>query len=148
MKRRLDRLLHIRTLLEDRSRLALETRVAATRALELAARRERQLGDGNGAAALRLLTAGEDTESWLQRIADGEILRWKETRLRAFAEASQAALEEARAVLLAHRLERRQVEALLALARRAEEKEAVRREQTRTDDWFQSGSSAGKRPRK
>jgi hypothetical protein len=143
MKRKLDRVLRIRALLEDLSRLEFEKKIASLRFLETAAEWQRHLALSVRADALQMLAGDESArrESWLMRIADAEILDWKEARLEALAQEGQGAVREAREELLARRLERRQVEALLATAARAEKKGQVRREQNLTDDWFQSGSS-------
>ncbi len=149
MRRKLDRVLRIRALLEDLSRLDLERRIADTRHLEKAAERERRLALATRAEALRLLGEEESapTDSWLMRIADAEILNWKEGRIKILAAEGMNAVQKSREALLARRTERRQVEALLATAERAEEKSQARKEQSRTDDWFQSGSTreSGKR---
>jgi hypothetical protein len=143
MKRKLDRVLRIRALLEDLSRLEFEKKIVGMRSLEMAAERQRQLALSARADALQLLAGDESArdEVWLMRIADAEILDWKEARLEALAQEGQGAVREAREELLARRLERRQVEALLATAARAEKKVQVRTEQNLTDDWFQSGCS-------
>jgi hypothetical protein len=143
MKRKLDRVLRIRELLEDLSRLEFEKKITSIRFLETAAERQRQLALSVRADALQMLAGDESAgrEPWLMRIADAEILDWKEERLEALAQEGQGAVREAREELLARRLERRQVEALLATAARAEKKGQVRREQNLIDDWFQSGSS-------
>ncbi len=149
MKRKLDRLLRIRALLEDLSRLDLERKIADTRYLERAAEREGRLALATRAEALRLLGEEESapSDSWLMRIADAEILSWKEGRIKVLAAEGRSAVQKSREALLTRRTERRQVEALLATAERAEEKSQARKEQSRTDDWFQSGSTreGGKR---
>ena len=113
------------------------------RFLETAAERQRQLALSVRADALQMLAGNESAgrEPWLMRIADAEILDWKEEDSKLSREEGQGAVREAREELLARRLERRQVEALLATAARAEKKGQVRREQNLIDDWFQSGSS-------
>jgi hypothetical protein len=143
MKRKPDRVLRIRALLEDLSRLEFEKKLAGMRFLEMAAERHRRLARSVRADALQTLAGDESAgrESWLMRIADAEVLGWKEARLQALAEEEQGAVRDARQELLARRLERRQVEALLATAARAEKKGQLRREQNLTDDWFQSGAS-------
>jgi hypothetical protein len=141
MKRKLDRVLRIRVLLEDLSRLEFEKKIANVRFLEIAAERQGQLARSVRADALRMLREEQSArrESWPMRVADAEILDWKAARFEALAEEGQGAVHEAREALLGRRLERRQVEALLAIAAREEKKGQVRREQNLTDDWFQSG---------
>ncbi|MGB9031612.1 MAG: hypothetical protein WCC27_15935 [Acidobacteriaceae bacterium] len=143
MKRKLDRVLRIRALLEDLSRLEFEKKLAGLRFLETAAQQQRQLARSLRSDALQMLEVDQSArrESWAMRIADAEILDWKEARFEALAEEAQGVVREAREELLARRLQRRQVEVLLSADARAEKKGQVRREQNRTDDWFQSGSS-------
>lgn len=144
MKRTLGRLLHVRALLEDISWLDFERETADMRSLEMAAARQRQSAFRARADALLMLGKSESGYvEWHMRIADAEILSWREAKLDGLAEAKQPAVSKAREELLTRRLERRQVEALLSAAESAEKKEQVRREQNRTDDWFQ-GRSAGR----
>jgi hypothetical protein len=73
------------------------------------------------------------------KIADADILGWKGERLGALAAEAERAVGQAREEMLARRLERRQVEALLSVAARAGKKVRTRREQNLTDDWFRGG---------
>jgi flagellar biosynthesis chaperone FliJ len=56
-------------------------------------------------------------------------------------------VDQARDELVERRRDRRQAEILQAAAARKEEKRQLRRDQNRTDDWFQSRSGRGKRRR-
>ena len=149
MKQSLTRVLRVRALLEDLSRLDLEKKNAEMRQLEAAASGQRRLALVTRADALRMLSEGEvvGRESWLMRIADARIER-KEAGLKALVVRGAPAVSQAREEMMARRIDRRQVEALLASAARAEKKEKARREQNRIDDWFQSGSLRGTRKRK
>jgi hypothetical protein len=150
MKQSLTRVLRVRALLEDLSRLDLEKKNAEMRQLEAAASGQRRLALVTRADALRMLSEGEvvGRESWLMRIADARILERKEAGLKALVVRGAPAVSQAREEMMARRIDRRQVEALLASAARAEKKEKARREQNRIDDWFQSGSLRGTRKRK
>jgi len=140
MKRNLYRLLRIRDLLEELSRLELERKAVAVREAEQAAARQAQMARTASGAAFRLLAeaAPRSASAWLTGIADAELLRWRKTRLLSIAEARRPAFESAREALLARRLERLQVETLAAAAARAEEAVRLHREQRNIDDWFQS----------
>jgi len=138
MKQKLNRVLRVRTILEDVSRLDYERKNADLSHLKHAAAEQRQLERITRADVLRMLAEGESAESWLLKIADAEIMRWKEERIEALAESRAAEVGEAREELQARRIEKRQLEALLSATARAEQREQARREQNRTDDWFQS----------
>ncbi len=140
MKRNLNQLLRIRDLFEELSRLDLERRALAVREAEEAGARQEQLARTSRGAAFRLLAdATPDSASeWLTEIVDGELLNWGKIRLLAIAEARRPALESARELLLTRRLERLQVETLIAAAAQSEKTLRERREQRNIDDWFQS----------
>jgi hypothetical protein len=149
MRRPFDRLLRIRRMVENLSLLELEKRNAEARQLELGAERQRRLALATRSGALALLERGgaETPTDWLLGVADAEILSWKRARLAAQAQARRPGIEVARREMLARRLERRQAETLAAAAAAALEKERIRREQNRADDWFQS-RAARSRPRR
>lgn len=146
MKRKLDRVLRIRTLLEELSQLNLDVKVAEMRHLENAAEQQRSLALAARADALRLLLAGAGapSEDWLTGIADADLLEWKRAKLIAAATLRAPAVEAARQALLIRRVERRQAATLAAAAAEAEEKKQIRREQNRIDDWFQNRRMRGK----
>jgi hypothetical protein len=140
MKRKLDRILRIRELVEGLSRLDLEGKAAELRNLKMRAESQRRLALETRAAAVRILTDTESTKSqpWQMTIADAKIFDWKDATLRALARAEQSVIDKAREELLERRRERLQVEILHTNAVREDEKCRIRREQNRTDDWFQS----------
>jgi hypothetical protein len=140
MKRQLHRILRIRELIEDLSWLEYEGKAAQVRHLEISADRQRQIALDMRAAALRILTDREraNNETWLMRIADAEISGRKEAKLEEFAKAEQPVVDRAREELLERRRERLQLEILHTNAMHEDEKCQIRREQNRTDDWFQS----------
>jgi flagellar export protein FliJ len=147
VKHRLDRVLRIRGLLEDVARFDLGKKNAEVRALEGDADRQRQLAlvlRGEALEALESRMAGA-TMPWLMGIADAEIHAWKRDKLAGQALARKPGMDAARAEFFARRLDRRQVEMLVAGDVRAEEKERVRREQKQVDDWFQSRRGARQR---
>jgi len=140
MKKPLARLLRVRELVEDLSRREFESRSAEKRALEAAASRQRALGSALRNEAVDDLAqpwnAGHKT--WRMKMADAEVAGWKRGKLDALAEAAQPEIDRAHGELMARRVERRQLEILHAAAVQAEERERVRQDQNRTDDWFQS----------
>jgi hypothetical protein len=140
MKRKLDRILRIRELVEDLSRLDLEGKAAELRNLKMRAESQRRLALETRAAAVRILTDTDSTKSqpWQMRIADAKIFDWKDAKLQALARAEQSVIDKAREELLERRRERLQVEILHTNAVHEDEKSRIRREQNRTDDWFQS----------
>ena len=147
MKRALDRLLRIRALLEERAQLELAKRTGEMLRIEKGAERLQRLAVAIRVDACAALSRGEATDRWLTDIADAEILGWNSGRLNALARARRPAVEEARHELMARRLERRQVESLLASAAEAEKEEQGRRDQKRLDEWFRNSSAAQKNPR-
>ncbi|MGC2300859.1 MAG: hypothetical protein WA476_18780 [Acidobacteriaceae bacterium] len=149
MKSRLDRVLRVRALLENLSRLELERKIGQTGYLRTAAEQQQRLAQLTREDAVQILTAGdsEKHEPWLMKIADADILGWKGQRLGALAADAEKAVGQAREEMLARRLERRQVESLLSAAARAEKKVRARREQNLTDDGFRKGSTREDRKR-
>lgn len=147
MKRPLVRLLRLRELLEDLSRLDFEEKNTALRDLEVASGQQRQTALSVRADAVRTLTRVEPatSEVWRMRMADAGISVWKEAKLAALVEAGKPGVNRARDTWLARRMERLQVEILQAVSERREKKVQVRRDQNRTDDWFQSRSARGTR---
>lgn len=144
MRPGLERVLRIRALLEELSRLELEKKAGEMLRLEKGAERLLRRSLEVRADACEALSGEAAADRWLTDIADAEILTWNSRRLRALAEARQPAVEQARQVLLARRLERRQVATLLESAAEAEKRQQGRREQNRLDEWFRI--RAGRRP--
>src|ERR1700691_5374740 len=116
MRHKLDRALRIRGLLEDLARFDLEKTTEEARAREGGCGRQRQLAmvlRGEAFERLESQAAGV-TQPWLMGIADAEIHAWKRDKLAGQAEARKPAMEAARAEFFARRLDRRQVEMLVA----------------------------------
>jgi len=142
MKRKLDRVLRIRQLLEDLAQMDFARQAAELRSLEVAAAGQRRRALAAQAEAWNVL-GSEGTRGWLTGIADAEILAWKGGRLAALAALRRPEREAARGLLLARRLDRRQVEILAAAAARTEQQQQIRREQKAVDDWFQRHTGRG-----
>ncbi len=144
MSHRLARVLSIRRVLEEIAKLDFERKNAVVRQMEMSAERQREMALGTRADALCMLSEGEiaGRGAWRMRIADAELLARRAAGLRALAEAGLPEVSTAREEMMERRTDRLQVESLLASAARAEEKEEIRREQNRIDDWFQSRSSS------
>lgn len=139
MKRNLSRLLQVRALLEEVSRLDLEKRQGEMLSMEGAARQEECLALEARADAVRMLVENQPEQPWLLGIADAGILERKGRMLAALAAVARTRVEQARDELLARRMERRQVEALLRDAERLENQEQRRREQQRADEGYRQG---------
>lgn len=136
MKRGLQRVLRVRALLEDLSRVELERRASErNRLLAVAERQQEARQAARGGALLRL---AEGDSQWLVEMADADLLGWQRGKLLAAAEQRLPGVESARGEMLARRVERRQVETLLAEAAAAADEERKRREQKQVDDLFQS----------
>jgi len=139
MKRNLDRILQLRELLEEVSRLDLERKRGEMLLMESAGENQGRLAREARADAVRILSEDGRTESWRLEMADIGILGWKEGRLRALAAVCRSTVERARNELLERRLDRRQVEALICAAEQLEKQADLRREQQRADEWYQQG---------
>lgn len=145
MKRRLDRILRIRELLEEVAELEFAQVVSEVQRLETASSDQGKLSQQSRAEALVSLAVREpESRRWMTALSDAEIFRWKQQRLGLLALARQPSLESAREEFLTRRRERRQIEALLAAADRAEWVERSRREQKGLDDWFQTRATLKK----
>ena len=133
----LKRLVRVRELEEERSRLALDSAVAErdrlTHALELASHRER-----NGRA---LIVLSAHSGELCDRLAGLEETRMAH-RLREllFERIAAAELEvsEQRERYLSTRIKRRQADTLIEEAERKDAEQCVRRDQQDLDEWFRS----------
>jgi hypothetical protein len=145
MNRSLGRLLRIRELVEDRARQDLERKNAEMQALEESAVRQQQLARQVRRDALQDLSGVESrAEEWRLKIDDAEVTESRVARLGALAHASKPIVDQAREEWMVRRREKRQVEMLHAAAVQKEEKRQIRKDQNRTDDWFQSRSRRGR----
>lgn len=137
----LARLLTIRRVLEESSRMELERCVALAARIERAQEREK-------------LTMRQSLEEVLTTVVDESNLLWEQTdrrtmgwlnaenaaarwgQLRTVAEATANQVVEARAAFLERRTERRQVESVLTSQQELRRIEQERRTQRELDDWF------------
>jgi len=142
MKDPLKRVLRVRAVFEDRARHDFERQNGKQIALEKAAEEQRQLSLLTRAEALHGLCEerGENRSGWLVTNADADILASREARFEALAGAAAEETIRAREEWGSRRIERRQLEALLTAAARASEKQRLRRDQDRIDDWFQGNA--------
>jgi flagellar export protein FliJ len=135
VSRGLRRLLEVRALEEELSQAAVEEAVATLRlleaAIEAAVLRERE--------GRRLVTASAASADAADRIAAIEEMRAAKRRAAALkpriAE-MEAEVDARRALFLAKRMERRQVETLIQKTQAADARVAGRRAQREIDDWF------------
>jgi hypothetical protein len=131
--------------MEDRARLDLERRNAEMRAFEDRAGQQRRLAASLQHEAVQILSrAGSVDGVWQANVLDAELARLGEVRLTGLADAARPGVEQGREELILRRRERRQVEILHTAAIEEEEKRQIRRDQNRTDDWFQSRSTRAK----
>jgi hypothetical protein len=132
---RLERLLAIRSLSEDRDRKSLELALASVAEVEAGlARQDAALAD-SGLAARAALSSGDRAE-WLMADAQAEVTGWNRRRLRALLQTRALEVAPAMEKFLNSRREHRQVKQLLDNAQRAATLEGDRRNQAAADDWF------------
>jgi hypothetical protein len=143
VSRSLRRLLTIRDLVEEQSRLALETALAKLNqlndALEDTAGRDRR--------GRRLAAASAHNGELIDRLAGLEETRTAARFAKALAPrvgAAERDVEARREVYFAHRVERRQAETLISEAEAEESAEAGRRAQQALDDWHRFRLHQGK----
>lgn len=144
MNRGLLRVLHVRRLLEALAGLDLQTRTSELRRLEGRAKEHGKMAVEARRDALQRLLGEAVTDAWLG-MADADIFSWKRKRLESAAQKVSEEVAVVRERSTSRRIERQQVETLLAEAAQSEEQERNRREQQRVDDWFQSLPSSESR---
>ncbi|HMD22141.1 MAG TPA: hypothetical protein VKH40_17585 [Alloacidobacterium sp.] len=146
MKHPLTRLLRLRSLLEDVSRVELEARLQELAQIERALTRSQDF-----TRAMRRQSffgiAQSQSADWLEAEAVGE---WVASEEKIFEKASQSKTAEvnaAKAAYLERRKERHQVGSVIEARAAADAIERGRREQRELDDWFnqqgRSGHGAG-----
>lgn len=146
----LNRLLTIRYMLEESSRMDLERRVALLARIEGAQRREKL---AIHRSREQVLAAVIDESDPVQERASRRVIessnaekagaRWK--HLRVMAEATENRVIEARLAFLERRTERRQVESVLESQQELRRTDRERRNQRELDDWFSSQQVRQKR---
>ncbi len=134
MKKSLSRVLDIRRLLEDLASLDLQTQAAALHRLENAAEEHRRLAVEARSEAIGKMLDGAAADFWLD-MADAEIFSLKRERMVAAAHKTSDEVAALRELRMMRRIERKQAEALISEAERADEQKRKRREQQLLDDW-------------
>jgi hypothetical protein len=140
----LDRLLRLRALLEESSRVELELRTALAARIDRAQQRERETERASRGLAIEVIcdqgSAPEQSEGRTQTRTlewiNAEIAAWRGRQLEPIAAATARRVAEGRAAFFERRMERQQVESILDAARAREQAEEERRTQRDLDDWF------------
>lgn len=132
----LKRLLHVRAVLQDLACAELERGMAGLDPLERTAHAQKDLSLSVREHAMRSILLPSQQAGWPVLLADAEILQWRSARLEALAAIERTRVDAKRRELIERRLERHQVEALLARAAQQQAKKEARREQNALDDWF------------
>lgn len=134
------RLLRLRSLLEDSTRMKIERRVALAALIDGACRRERQSLRNSREQALRTICedvpgpeqAQHRTAAWM----NAEAAAWRGQQLQPLAHTAQRRVAETREEFLTRRKERQQVESIVEAQRARLKIEQERRIQRELDDWF------------
>ena len=150
MRKTLPRLLRLRALLEEESRIRLEKLVQRATFVERAREREAALIFASRCEAYSLLSSsvgvspGEDSDSpegsaipaWITAVIDGEMAHRREQKLAALAQVAARRVEAGRDAMFQLRRERQQVETLFHSETTRRKVELERRKQRELDDWF------------
>lgn len=136
----MERLLKLRALVEESSKLELERRAALAARIDRAQERERaSMRESRGEVVKTVSENGEAAEQSRERTLgwwNVESAAWRERQLHPLAQATARKVEEGRAEFFERRKERRQVESVLEAQRGRERVERDRRAQRDLDDWF------------
>ena len=132
------RLLRLRSLLEDASRMDVERRVALAARIDGAQERERKTIRGSREQVLRKISedAHEQAQHRTAEWMNVESAIWREQQLQQLAQAAQRRVVESREEFLERRKERQQVQSVLEQQRERLRVEQERRVQREIDDWF------------
>ena len=147
MGRSLERILRLRTLLEEESRLRLERSVLEAGRIEQRRKAERQLASACWFSAFSLADSLPDKENdssdfkpkqeeWLAAVREGELAARRELQLQPLMMTAMRSVEAEREEMLELRLEREQVETLLHNQAALCESERERSSQRNLDDWY------------
>lgn len=140
MRAQLERLLKLRALVEESSKLELERRAALAARIDRAQERERSsMRESRAEVVKTVVNPCEAAEQSRQRTLEWsnvESAAWRERQLHPLAQATARKVEEARAEFFERRKERRQLESVLEAQRVRERVERDRRIQRDLDDWF------------
>lgn len=137
----LARLLKVRRVLEESSRMELERRVALGARIQHSEEREKAVLLQSRENALAAVIEGSGS---VQDSKDRRVIEWanvesamaRRQQLRAMADATETLVIEARATFLQRRRERRQLESVLDAEQAIRRTEKDRRDQRDMDDWF------------
>lgn len=136
----LGRLLKIRRLLEDSTRVELERRVVFAARVERARERDQasifRIREQALAAIIDEHNPQESADRRTLEWSDAENATIRRQQLRTIAETAESRVVEARAAFLARRTERRQLESVLDAELELQKRELDRRAQRNLDDWF------------
>lgn len=134
------RLLKLRRLLEESSRMELERRAALAARIGGAQERERQtIRESRGRALAEICGNGPAQEQAQRRTAEwasAESAARRGQQLEALAYAAESRVAEAREAFFGHRKERLQVQSVLEAEQARIRIEQDRRMQRELDDWF------------
>lgn len=140
MRSPLERLLKLRALVEESSRMELERRTALAARIDRAQEHERaKMRESRGNVVETISGHGEAAEQSRRRMLEWSNLEsasWRERQLYPLAQATARKVEEGRTKFFERRKERRQVESVLEAQRARERVERDRRAQRDLDDWF------------
>jgi hypothetical protein len=139
MSASLTRLLRLRSLLEDSTRMELERRAAFAARVDGAQQRERQSIRDSRQLALRAICEDGPAEQAHARSTEwtsAEAAAWREQQLAPLAEAASRRVAEGRGEFFDRRKERQQVESILDAENTRLLIESERRTQRELDDWF------------
>ena len=149
MRRTLPRLLRLRSLLEEESKIKLEKLAQRTSIVERAREREEALASASRCEAFSLLSESVGTQleeggtspdtvmdEWTTAVADGDIARRREQKLTVLAQMATRQVNAGREVMFQLRRERQQVETLVHSEAARRKLELERRQQRDLDDWF------------
>lgn len=136
----LARLLKLRFLVEESSRMELQRRVALAARIESVQQREREsIRESRERALNEICADGSATEQAQQRTTEwsnAEAAAWREQQLEPLAQATARRVAEGREEFFERRKERRQVESVLDAQQARKRTEQERRTQRDLDDWF------------
>ncbi|WP_446742349.1 flagellar FliJ family protein [Silvibacterium acidisoli] len=141
MKSPLDRILRLRTLLEDSGRTELERRAQLLRGLEATQRAELDSSAGERKRAFESVAAPgagheQAPSTWREAHAAGGYAAQRAARLFPAIAAAEQRTAAAREAYLERRKEKRQVATVLEQKQAELQYERARREQAMLDDWF------------
>ncbi|QNI34161.1 hypothetical protein H7849_09810 [Alloacidobacterium dinghuense] len=144
MKSSLDRLLRLRSLLEDVSRVELEAQLQEMAQIERALSRAQTAGRAMRQQSFAGISEAQRTD-WLVAQAVSEWVTREQSLFESARERKEVQVDAAKAVYLNRRKECRQVANVIDARAVEAAKEQVRREQSELDDWFGQRSRSVRR---